>query len=692
MTFAPTNFDDEFRAALRSAGDPTQHVTSEQLFSAWFRSRGHSYFFLFTKNLSVTSLQHAELLSLVRVHVRDATGQAGHLQFLTVDDFFADFRSLLADLQRSFEDRDALADALLELYGNWLRRLIVVELFYGSCTVFTPPHLNLDLYSVCRESGYVHSCGDNIYTRRFEQLDPDDIVATLKTHLGRDPGNAGSRRFVSVYAHEDFTMHDRKYSSELSGGLDESKVFVEKYYVGAKRFVAFIDQLREQIGEAIHIPAPGPYKEQRTIALKDPDVDRTRTIWFIVDREIGRTFRHPGNQRYLICYEQKYKNYNPFHVFDENKPAWVSHTTIPHTLAGAMINITRPWWPAERPVVVADPFSGTGTVWLECHKLKGVRLQCGDVAPIAPLLAQDNREFFALSLAGIEKLMGEVEGLKNAHASLAEPTSRRPVRIEKGLESYQRALVLFDQIAKEEREDIEIPASVVEELRSCSFVERLLFYVCLRTHVRHSGGFDRGSEQWGMAFFKELDVLIWQIEELAGLRRREEETAIRSEGTESEFVGTYSLGASIPPSAFENREDLALVAVRDARQTVREHDELADVIVTDPPYGFNTDERPAELARIYAESIRAMIGSLNDGGQLVMAVPERSYTGRRVASFVTRAWLTQQVIAEARVAGLEAVVSAQVFPRPGGIFFPPYYWESAKALGRSILHFRFRRI
>jgi hypothetical protein len=62
----------------------------------------------------------------------------------------------------------------------------------------------------------------------------------------------------------------------------------------------------------------------------------------------------------------------------------------------------------------------------------------------------------------------------------------------------------------------------------------------------------------------------------------------------------------------------------------------------------------------------------------MIAVPEHSYTGRRVASFVTRAWLTQQVIAEARAAGFEAVVSAQVFPRPGGLFFPPYYWESAK--------------
>jgi hypothetical protein len=248
-----------------------------------------------------------------------------------------------------------------------------------------------------------------------------------------------------------------------------------------------------------------------------------------------------------------------------------------------MINITRPWWPAGRPVVVADPFSGTGTVWLECHKLENVKLCCTDLAPVAPLLARDNRTFFGLSSRALDQLMLELRGLKQDQPPLAAPKSRRSATSEKVIESYQRAVTVFDKIAMSEHvEDIEIPQAMVEELEACSFLERLLFYVCLRTHVRHSGGFERQSEQWGMAFFKELDLLISQIDELINLRRSEEDSSDRSKGWASEFIGTYSLGAGVLPSAMEGREDLVPVGVHDARETF-ESSELVDVIITDPP-------------------------------------------------------------------------------------------------------------
>lgn len=699
MTAITPIFEDEFRAALRSIDDDlTQPVTSEQLFSAWFRSRGHSYFFLFTKNLSVTSLQYAELLSLIRVHAPDSSGQPSHLQFLTIGDFFRDFKEPLKDFQQTTINRDSLADTLIDLYGNWLRQLIVVELFFGSCSVFVPPHLKLDdkfLYSVCRESGYIHSCGYSIYARRFEELDPNDIVKKLRAHLKRNHGTPAPKHFVTVYAHEDFTKDDREHAAKLSGGLDDSKIFVEKYYVGPKRFVAFIDQLRKEIGKEIYIPPPGPYKAQRKEAVQNGCVSES-TIWFIVDRAIGDKSRQPANERFLVCYEQRYKNYNPFHIFDENKPAWVSHTTIPHTLAGAMINLTRPWWPPDRPAAVADPFSGTGTVWLECHKLgdvkHGIQLHCSDLAPIAPLLAEDNRKFFLLDINELNKLSGELmQAVKPSQPRLAVPKIRGYSHIKKLNKSYDRALKLFNKVtsAEQTEEDLDISQDIVKKLLNYSFLERLLFYVCLRTHVRHLEGFKRGSKQWDEAFLKEINVLSGQIKELIDLRTMEGKNKGQCQGSSSEFVGTYSLGTGVSLTDMKSWKDSAPVSRHDAQETL---DELVDVIITDPPYGFNTNEKPKKLAEVYAKSLRAMIGSLNDGGQIVIAVPERSYTGRQVKSFCMRGWLTQQVLAEARAAGYEVVVSAQLFPRPGRIFFPPYYWESEKALGRSVLHFRFRKI
>src|SRR5205807_5703993 len=117
-----------------------------------------------------------------------------------------------------------------------------------------------------------------------------------------------------------------------------------------------------------------------------------------------------------------------------------------------------------------------------------------------------------------------------------------------------------------------------------------------------------------------------------------------------------------------------------------------DAIVTDPPYGFNTDDDLQSLAELYVTAIGKMILALKQDGHLVLCLPDRSHTGRRSPFFTHKELITQQVLslAERAVPKREVIIPAYAVPKQKDLFRPPYYWESERALRRAILHFRVR--
>lgn len=688
------NFEEEFCDAVKYAYAKNV-LKSNRFFSEWFRKRGKAFFFLFKKNLSTTDIQFAELMSLLQVHVKECNGKLKGLQFITLKDFLRNYDELFSDFQskKNKVNVDELAGSLLKLYAPKLRRQIVVELFFGSCTVFLPPHIELDLAAVCRESGYIHSCGRNVYTRRLEEIDGNDLITTLNKYITSKPSRKSKspsdmKSYVQVYSHEDFTAYDRRYTSELRGGLDDTKIYVEKYYIGKLTFVSFLDKLQEKLKDIIVMPVPGPYRKQREEALKREDLDKTYTIWFMIDRALSDVSTQPGESRFLICYDQGFRNYNPFHIFDENKPAWVAHTTIPHTLAGAMINITRPWWDEKKEkVLIADPFSGTGTIWLEAQKFLNIKTECSDVSPVCSLLADDNRYFFTRNSEQLNYLKKYIKDSVDDAKELISPLDNRSKQKKMG---YHNAFNFFDTIKKKYGDEpISFDESDVKELKKLTFEDRMLFYLCMRTHIRRWGALHRGFIGWGPAFTQEQEVLLHQIEQLSDMRELWKNKLLKNASNFIEFIGTYSVGISI--NLPESQNDIKGLSVKD--MSVKEkRQKKVDVIITDPPYGYNTDEDFRNLAVTYSCALRNMISMFKDRGQLVIAVPEKTFTGRKVATYATKGWLTQQILAEARFLGYEVVVGAQVFPRPGRIFWQPYYWESERALRRTILHFRFQRL
>jgi len=112
-----------------------------------------------------------------------------------------------------------------------------------------------------------------------------------------------------------------------------------------------------------------------------------------------------------------------------------------------------------------------------------------------------------------------------------------------------------------------------------------------------------------------------------------------------------------------------------------------DLIICDPPYGFNTNEDDDCLVDLYSVFLDKAIESLRPHGQLIICLPAESYTGRDLHYCTRSDIVSRQIITKAHKQGRLVYRPAQSFPISS--LSPPYYWESERALRRTILHFCF---
>lgn len=686
----PSHFDDPLRQALKSAEKDSGFSTAT-FFSKWFREFGHPYFFLFKKNLKVTNIQFAELTSLLRTHAHNSGGDPcqNGLQFFSVKRFNA----AVAELVNAFPSNPSRArcDLIAELYGSLLRNAVVTTAFFGSCAVFLPPHLEVDLLPICAHSGYIHSCGESVFIRNVDKTTMDDFFTRVDLYIENKSPN--TLPFFAVYTHEDFTDYDRALAADLRDGLDDVKIYLEKFHMGEHRLVAVLNKMKSRFDSRLDIPDAGDFHEKHQRVQ-----DRPRTLWLIMDHSIGQEPHQKGKDRYYICYDQIYVNENPFHVFDENKPAWKAHTTIPHTLAGAMINVTCPWWPKDREATIVDPCVGTGTTVLELVKFPiEVKSKASDIDPFSPLLADDNLEFFAASVPELSAFHSALNRIIDTKSRLTEVEGDSHQSLDVKA-AYIWAVELIQRLRLEQGVNggtIAITDEVVVELREKTLFDRLLFYVGIRTTIRHAAGFESGSIDWETAFQKEARLLARQVHTLIGIRRQERagpEIGVDIPEGIVLMQGQYSQSCTVSPEVLQTAKKLNdakpdLVQVNDIRKL---KENSCDVIITDLPYGFNTDESPEELAQLYSDALDKMIAALRKEGQLVLSLLDRSHTGRQSLYFTNKSIVIEQVLVKAKEQGYEVLSPSDRVPQPYDVFKLPYYWESERALRRAILHFRLR--
>jgi len=650
-------------------GDQQDESSVHEFFNEWFGTKGSIHFFLFKKNLRVTNIQIAELVALLRTHVTTGTADSTAIQFLTVSEFKNSVRRLIETLGTT-------AGTALDEYAGLLERVVVLEPRFGSCTVYAPPTLSFNVALICRESGYIHSCGECIFVRNVYKTEPEEFFRDIDAYFARNSALTKPLLF-RVYAHEDFTRSDRSLKTELRHGLDDVKVFVEKFYMGSKTLLQTLRELATRYAGKLVI-AEGDYKNDELLRSSS-NVDVDRTLWLVVDHDIGEIGKHPGDRHFFICYEQTFINESPFHITDENKPAWMDHTTIPQTLIAAMLNITRPYWPNRNPVCICDPFVGSGTTLVEALKYQDVHFWGFDFEHFAPLLCEDNVSFFARSKA-------ELEALNNHLGLLLSYDGQSEVPHNPAFAAREWASDYYQQVPKDsETGTVELRAHEVAFLRSRPFLDRVVFYLVLKTKRRKISA--NSSATFHAAFNEQVWEFTSQLKRLINLRNRQ------ANASGSTLIsGDYSKACSYPPEHFRAILDSSAEIFSLARRPIEDANDqqIYDVIVTDPPYGFNTEDKVESLANLYRKAIASMIMSLRDGGQLVFAVPDWSHIGRHLPAFAQRDFITHQVLVVSERLGREVFSTAAQAPRSSQLMNPPYYWESERALRRAILHFRFR--
>jgi len=649
-------------------------------FTKWFGNPRSCKLFLFKKNRKVTDIQVAELLSLIQLHTLVCANHTrAKIDFLSRTDFCKAIESIVAVFERDDANPFETYKAVAKRYSDLVQHAAVIENFCGSSVVYIPPFLELRMERICGESGYIHSCGNLVFIRNAYSTTDTDFFNALDEYLPRD----GTKKLFTAYTHEDFTEFDRAQKDDLKYGLDDIKFYLDKVYMGTKRLATVVQEMRIRFKDRLVFPEPGDYRITHEAALDIPDLNKTSSLWLIVDRNIDQRGRQPGDRRYYICYDQEHLNENPFHIFDENKPGWIDHTTIPHTLLGAMLNITRPYW-RDPKVVICDPFVGSGTSWLEGLKFPNASFMMSDLSEFSPLVTRDNLELLSLassSLKDYKKLLG---GLAD------ELRVSPPKRVSTSLEQYDDAMELYNSIGFDDTDGLNLSHAVAEQAEKKPLEVRLIFYLILRTVRRYTAALDRDARSWKILLSNEAAVLSSQFERLIKLRSSEEVGTSDGNGF-TVYSGSYSTACSINSARLrELRQEWSLhqpVTIQDARY-LKAHPESCDVIITDPPYGFNTREEIESLAELYSEMIEIMILALRPGGQLVFAVPEWSHTGRQLAPFTQRNFIAHQVLVTAHKCGRHVVATGTQIPKTYVPVSAPYYWESEKALRRAILHFR----
>lgn len=660
----------------------------EKFFHLWFRKNGTPLFFLFKKNLSVTNAQFTELFSLITLHSsnRLKTNDTTKLLFYSTDHIKNSFSEAIASLLEKYKDNDdRLIRSFAERYIDIFEVTIAVDMLFGSCAVFLPSGVSIDIDSVVFESGYIHSAGKSVFIRNIKKAKKSDFFNNIKSYIDGNESDHEPIPFV-VYSHEDFSGFDKDHSDSMDRGIEQCKIFVEKMSMGSERLTTIISEVAETFKNNLFIPKPGDYREKHKFR-------KGKTIWLISDRSISTgQLRNAGTTRYYICYEQLLKSDSPFFFFDENKPAWKSHTTMPHSLTAALINIARPL--PENGLII-DPFGGTGTTWLEVKRMSiNSKIICSDLSPATSMLISDNLQFFSTPSNGIRALINHVKSCTPGN-TIDNQTQLTFNEIDLADQYRLIHQMIEDLKAAQPSEDQEFDLSndFVGRLKSLPFLTRILFYIALRAELRYQGGFKRKSLTFEAAFKKSQEKLLEQMNHFLKLREEVESdelynTSIRNKIPYIKSSGTYS-NKLTPKFIFENwdnktKPDESEVLSRDARNL---EENSCDLIICDPPYGFNTTEDEKGLADLYSEFVAKAITALRPKGQLIICLPSESFTGRELPYCTRSDLVSRQILVQAHTQGRTVYSSAKSMPL--SVLMPPYYWESERALRRTILHFKF---
>ncbi len=668
-------------------------------FHSWLRQHGKAFVFVFKDSLAVTNIQVAELVSLVQHYGRkrsQAEESSHHLSFNSQADYYSAIDKLVEPLTLKTFDTNVveLPDAarqeirthltnLWDTYSEVLSTSVVLEVYNATACLFLPPTIEVDVERVCASAGYIFACGQLVYVRNSMTATYSELAQELRSYLLARPRGSSAIDLPTV--NFNFYFKER-FAAERpeAPALDGMKFWADKSALGNEGFGAIEEKLKAEFLRELAFPIA----DQQTEADAPGWSGSESTMWMLMDQGAGLGESSPSSEsRFFIVYEQQYRNANPLDFFDENKPGWLTQTTMPHRLYRAMINVTKPWKTLDDHLSVYDPFCGTGTGAYETVGHFGMSLDFhgGDAEDLLRVAWDDNEKFYTDPTVTAEAY--------DSFKCLAE-SSQALEAVSSNLLDMIKKLTEIEALGNNVAQNA-MRKSLLIELDSLEVKDRMVFWILVRVLRRLNGRAESVATPAGMKL-----AVKFAAELQSQTKRYQNWFAKQAPTVDARPNAVLLQGLAFSRGATYGAYELK-AALNDARRNLKYGEEGRvggehlnerrreyDIVITDPPYGFNTVENSGELMAVYQQFLSHAISKLKNGGHLVLCLPDTSYVGKSFPFFTVPGVVVPQVLAIADKHDRVAYLEAQSLPTPRNFFAAPYYWKSAIALKRCILHFR----
>jgi len=655
------------------------YIKSGSFFEKWFKENSTPYYFTFKLNLSRTNIQYGEFKALIKSNITDISGDNSvgkRIQIHTVKMLNDSIAKIISAINFPIEeyrhylkinksgtkydhDLENTLESLVNNYWELLSCTIVIDTLYGSCCLFVPPNLQIDIVSIMAFGGYLNTCGELVYIRNFNKANKTVFFDLLEKSINK---STTVKSIFNVFSHEDFT-----HTMYENHNIEHLKIHLDKFYFDSKPLSAILVELKEVFKDKLEVMLS--YDN----SIRDNSLD---SFWMVKDCSTSSIdIKVAGIENYFICYKQILKNDSQLHVFNENKPAWKSNTSIPQTLIGAMINLAfGDLYFNKENIVIIDPFAGTGTTILELIKLVdryNLEIYGSDLDVSFPILLDDNMKILAMNAKEIIILIENLEK-------------------ENWINDYHKLLENIEELnLSRENEEFEIPKIKINKFKELPFIERIYIYIYFLVRINYTKSIERKNSEFRNTFFNEKSKLVRRLNELKEIMEHEEITAHKFNSLSNSFKivkGRFSSKIVLKSEIFLNfKLENNIFGGYDFRQLKADS---YDLIIGDPPYGFNMTHEIENLLKLYSDMAEVFVRSIKRGGQIILALPDRSYSGKHSPWFTHKEMVLTRFNFEAFKQNKSMISYTEINPSKE-IFNPPFYWEAQKALRRSIIQMKF---
>lgn len=688
-------------------------------------SNDNSLFILYWKNASVTNVQYLETKSLLNIYATTNIEEYDFRRpiFYTENEIKLHIQDLLESVLYNYESNeeiskhiDNICETVIENHYHIFFNTIIIDHYYTSSTIHFPESIRVDIERIIAYSGYIHSIGNLIYGRNINKIKNLDI----KDKLENLPQSKKPISFV-VYADKHFIPHDSGAVS-VRNGLNEVMLKAKKHHFQNIELDDFLLEINKI--DDIHImPGKNDFVTEREEQIKNNDVAKECSLWVITDRNLENSpnsrFGLAGEKSYIFLYKQTIQNANPLVTLKERKPGWVQSVTLPHTLSKSLYAISAQHINNKKTVRILDPFVGTGTTLIDgCYMFNKCEFTGLDKDPFCDLIVKDNLEFFSYDskqLANFIEMITQIINGKNDYTETKLEQfkynyNRNSVTqfvaniLSKFLHSIIESTDLY--AIKNNYLIEELPTAHIDILENLSIELRLIYFLTWRAiRLNKYELIHNGLTELPSILEAEFKKFKNEIEHIA---RDHETTSIIDQNGNTENnknlpfetnKGVFSKSLCYSRSFFEElKNDLTnpdnkranVINVSDSVEFLKTSigDNSFDIVITDPPYGFNTEEGgTGSLHNMYGKLFDQLARTLDYGGQLFVCLPANARTGKVIPFYQTRRSVVQRIIRAFYLNNKSLISYSEPRLLSGSISNPPYYWGNNSAVSRDVLHF-----